>query len=96
MVSLTIFCLAKVGSESCRIASCWQRSVSQMTVALPLSAALMLRSFRFLSFMRAVHSSLKRLESLLCCLLLPLHQGLPDHYLYLAITITLPSGVELR
>ena len=30
----------------------------------PLLAALMTRSFRFLRFMRAVHSSLERLESL--------------------------------
>ena len=36
----------------------------QTTVAPPLSAALMTRSFRFLRFMRAVHSSLERLESL--------------------------------
>ena len=33
-------------------------------VASPLSAALMMRSFRFLRLMRAVHSSLERLESL--------------------------------
>ena len=36
----------------------------QTTVAQPLSAALMTRSFRFLRFVRAVHSSLERLESL--------------------------------
>ena len=36
----------------------------QTTVTSPLSAALMTRSFRFLRFMRAVHSSLERLENL--------------------------------
>ena len=36
----------------------------QTTIAPPFSVALMTRSFRFLRFRKAVHSSLERLESL--------------------------------
>ena len=64
----------------------------QTTIAPPLSAALMTRSFRFLRFRRAVHSSLEWLENLVLRLKFSLRISWRHFLIKKSIDANCPSG----